>query len=347
MEKQGYRYEFSHFQLDLEKRLLFREGGEAVSLTPKALDVLIILIHKQGELVRYDDLKRLVWKESKFVEDKTLTQTIYTLRVSLGDSSTEQKFIENVPKRGYRFVGNAVLIGDDGKERRKAFNEEKEEGKIPLVSPQQITHPKLLYAIGAVSLLGVLIICIGIGIYLSNSFGLFNQSANTSGQTNSNSYPLAKTPSEKIEVRSPSDERKVKEVIKKSQTYESLKIYVTPNNFDESKIKEYWLSENSGGKEIKALKTSLLRLRTKGLHYGKESRLERFEFRYVRIYSPRDYAEAGTIERWYLPLYRMDRTKVTDRNDYLGPYNVDYVLRKVGGKWKIEETSTPRYKEKK
>jgi hypothetical protein len=78
------------------------------------------------------------------------------------------------------------------------------------------------------------------------------------------------------------------------------------------------------------------------MHYGKDSRVERFDFRYVRVYSPRDYAEAGTVERWYVPLRRSDESLVEGRNVYLGPYTVDYTLRKVGGRWLVEESSTPR-----
>jgi hypothetical protein len=89
------------------------------------------------------------------------------------------------------------------------------------------------------------------------------------------------------------------------------------------------------------VKAAVQRLHQKGLRYGPESRLERFDFTYVRIFAPGDYAEAGTIERWYVPLYENGKL-VLNRNVYLGPYTVDYTLRKVKGVWLIEKNTTPR-----
>ena len=82
-------------------------------------------------------------------------------------------------------------------------------------------------------------------------------------------------------------------------------------------------------------------LRNKKRRYGPESRVERFEFTYIKILAPGDRARAGTIERWYLPMYE-DGNRVADINAFLGPYMVDYTLKKWNGVWLVAETTTPR-----
>lgn len=151
----------------------------------------------------------------------------------------------------------------------------------------------------------------------------------------------------RVLVRSPSDEEAVRNIIFESQTFESLTMYVSPDEFAETALPEYWLSENRGGEEIKKVKKSLKRLQDKGFRYGDESKAERFEFKSIRIYSPRDYAEVSTVERWFLPMYRKDGSRVEGRNEFLGPYIVDYALCKIDNKWLIQEASTPRYEDKK
>src|SRR5215217_4117182 len=96
-------YEFGEFRLDPNRRCLLR-NGKVLQLSPKLFDLLLIFVKSPGMLLEYDELKRLAWPDINQVEDQTLTQTIYKLRSILGDSSNEQRYIENVPKRGYRFV---------------------------------------------------------------------------------------------------------------------------------------------------------------------------------------------------------------------------------------------------
>lgn len=96
-------YEFEGFQLDPDRRLLMR-GDDVMPLTPKQFSLLFVLVQRKGELVSYQELKKLVWPENRVVEHKTLTQTIYSVRSQLGDSANQQQFIENVPRKGYRFA---------------------------------------------------------------------------------------------------------------------------------------------------------------------------------------------------------------------------------------------------
>lgn len=95
-------YEFGPFRLDAQERLLLRNGA-AVSLTPKAFDLLLALLEQPGHLFEKEALMKRVWPDT-FVEENNLTDNVSRLRKALGEGENGQKFIETVPKRGYRFV---------------------------------------------------------------------------------------------------------------------------------------------------------------------------------------------------------------------------------------------------
>src|ERR1041384_3586049 len=96
------RFEFGPFQLDLNDRLLTR-AGEVISLRPKATEILVRLVMNAGQLIKRDELLKEVWPDT-FVEESNLSQTIFILRKALGDDRGEPRYIETVPRRGYRFV---------------------------------------------------------------------------------------------------------------------------------------------------------------------------------------------------------------------------------------------------
>jgi DNA-binding winged helix-turn-helix (wHTH) protein len=95
-------YEFGPFRLDVRERLLQRDGV-TISLTPKAFDLLLALVERHGRLVEKEEIFKAVWPDS-FVEESNLTYNISFIRKALGDGENGLKFIETVPKRGYRFV---------------------------------------------------------------------------------------------------------------------------------------------------------------------------------------------------------------------------------------------------
>lgn len=101
-------YRFNGFLLNVSERSLSHDG-EPVQLTPKAFDTLVALVTRGGRLVEKDELLKEVWPDT-FVEEATLTQNIFTLRKVLGPEGG--RYIETVPKRGYRFVCEAVAVAD-------------------------------------------------------------------------------------------------------------------------------------------------------------------------------------------------------------------------------------------
>src|SRR5262245_8822443 len=97
-------YEFGAFRMDVAERLLSRDGA-AVPLPPKAFDLLLALIEHHGHLFEKDELLKAVWPDT-FVEEVNLSYTVSLIRKALGDGENGQRYIETVPKRGYRFVGD-------------------------------------------------------------------------------------------------------------------------------------------------------------------------------------------------------------------------------------------------
>ncbi|HEV7428854.1 MAG TPA: winged helix-turn-helix domain-containing protein [Thermoanaerobaculia bacterium] len=101
-------YKFGPFLLETRERVLMN-GGTRVPLTPKAFDILLLLVREHGRLVEKGRLMDVIWPDT-FVEEKTLTQNIFTLRKVLGANGEGQLYIETVPKYGYRFKANVEVI---------------------------------------------------------------------------------------------------------------------------------------------------------------------------------------------------------------------------------------------
>lgn len=95
-------YKFGPYCLDLEERVL-RRGDEPLALPPKDLETLIVLVQRAGHIVEKDELLEKVWP-GVFIEEGNLSRRIFNLRQVLGDGSDGQKYIETIPRRGYRFV---------------------------------------------------------------------------------------------------------------------------------------------------------------------------------------------------------------------------------------------------
>src|SRR5216117_3357363 len=109
-EQQKHSYEFGPFRLDAAERRLLRDGN-AVSLAPKVFDTLLALVESSGRLLPKDELISGLWPDT-FVEEATLARNISDLRRALGESSGSGKYIETVPKRGYRFVASVKPLSD-------------------------------------------------------------------------------------------------------------------------------------------------------------------------------------------------------------------------------------------
>jgi Tol biopolymer transport system component/DNA-binding winged helix-turn-helix (wHTH) protein len=99
-------YEFVPFRFDPEEKVLQRED-EIIPLPPKPTEILLLLIQNRGRIVEKEKFLKEVWPNT-FVEESSLTVNISFLRKILGEGQNGKKFIETVPRRGYRFVATAV-----------------------------------------------------------------------------------------------------------------------------------------------------------------------------------------------------------------------------------------------
>ena len=104
----NYLYEFGPFRLDPQEHTLVRDGLR-IPLRPKVYDMLLVLIENRGHLVDKEQLMSLVWQE-QFVEEGNINKNISMLRRALGEGDNSQQFIETVPKRGYRFIGDVRKV---------------------------------------------------------------------------------------------------------------------------------------------------------------------------------------------------------------------------------------------
>jgi DNA-binding winged helix-turn-helix (wHTH) protein/TolB-like protein len=109
-------YQFQGFRLDPGQHLLLHEG-KPVALTPKAFELLTLLLQHNGRLLTKDELMRRLWPDS-FVEEANLTVNVSALRKALGDGHDGQQFIETVPKHGYRFSAAVTEVGKESEAAR-------------------------------------------------------------------------------------------------------------------------------------------------------------------------------------------------------------------------------------
>ena len=104
-------YQFGDFTFDAGEMVLMRDG-KPVALTPKASELLRVLISKCGHIIEKETLMNEVWADS-FVEESNLTFTIRQLRKTLGDNAQNPVYIETVPRRGYRFIHEVTEVSDE------------------------------------------------------------------------------------------------------------------------------------------------------------------------------------------------------------------------------------------
>jgi DNA-binding winged helix-turn-helix (wHTH) protein len=168
-------YQFHRFRLDPSQHLLLHEG-KPVPLTPKAFELLTILLENSGLLLTKDELMRRLWPDS-FVEEANLTVNISALRKALGDSQDGQQFIETVPKHGYRFSAAVTEVGKESESTRrsKVTILQPIGGPAPEVSPKKLTRPapkSRTRVIGiALLILGIALVGVGYFAYRQRSTG--------------------------------------------------------------------------------------------------------------------------------------------------------------------------------
>ncbi len=123
------RFRFEEFHFDLADRQL-RRGDSVVELNARYLDALALLVSEAGRLVSKDRFMDEVWRGVP-VTDEALTQCVRTLRRQLGDDAARPRFIETVPKHGYRFIAPVEKYNGDAEPAAETVAADEPSGPLP------------------------------------------------------------------------------------------------------------------------------------------------------------------------------------------------------------------------
>ncbi len=104
----GSLYRFGPFQVNSVSGELWKNGNR-VKLQEQPFRLLVILLENAGEVVTRDDLRHRIWRDDTFVDfDSSLRVAVGKLREALGDDAENPRYVETIPKRGYRFLVSEI-----------------------------------------------------------------------------------------------------------------------------------------------------------------------------------------------------------------------------------------------
>ncbi|HKY28455.1 MAG TPA: winged helix-turn-helix domain-containing protein [Pyrinomonadaceae bacterium] len=153
-------YEFGPFQIDKLNHALLRDG-DTIPLKPKVFDTLLLLVENRERILDKDEMLRRLWPDT-VVEESNLSQNVYLLRKALCEETEGAKYIETMPKRGYRFVGGVKEVEADALLSPELVVEEKLDRSLTESGrhPQWLRRPVLVVAVGFILVFGT-----GFGLY--------------------------------------------------------------------------------------------------------------------------------------------------------------------------------------
>src|SRR5215213_11676587 len=101
-------YEFDEFRLNVDQLMLYRNDVE-IPLRPKAVETLVALVERSGEIVTKDELMGTIWTDA-IVEESNLSRYIHILRSVLGRQPSGKPYIETYRRRGFRFNSEVSIL---------------------------------------------------------------------------------------------------------------------------------------------------------------------------------------------------------------------------------------------
>src|SRR5882724_3507899 len=108
---------FGTFEIDLRAREL-RKGGIRVRLQDQPFEILAMMLDRPGEVVTREELRQRLWPAGTFVDfEHSLNAAVKRLRAALGDDADNPRFVETLPRRGYRFIALRRDAGTNGAPR--------------------------------------------------------------------------------------------------------------------------------------------------------------------------------------------------------------------------------------
>jgi Tol biopolymer transport system component/DNA-binding winged helix-turn-helix (wHTH) protein len=113
----GSLFRFGPFQVNSDSGELLKNGNR-VKLQEQPFRLLVILLENAGEVVTRDDLRHRIWRDDMFVDfDGSLRVAVRKLREALGDDAENPRYVETIPKRGYRFLAPEISSSTNGNNR--------------------------------------------------------------------------------------------------------------------------------------------------------------------------------------------------------------------------------------
>ena len=99
------RLRFGSFQLHLRSREL-QNGDTRIRLQEQPFEILSMMLERPGDVITRDELRQRLWPQGTYVDfEHSLNAAVKRLRVALGDEADNPRFVETIPRRGYRFIG--------------------------------------------------------------------------------------------------------------------------------------------------------------------------------------------------------------------------------------------------
>jgi TolB-like protein/DNA-binding winged helix-turn-helix (wHTH) protein/Flp pilus assembly protein TadD len=171
----SHRLRFDEFEIDLRSAELWVRGNRT-RLQDQPFQVLRVLLERRGEIVTRDELKQNLWPADTFVDfDDGLNTAVRKIRDALGDSAEKPRFIETIPRRGYRFVGRLIdvrpAVVSQLAEEAKESPEQKNAGLSTWDSAVLATQKAFLTTHWRVLLAGVAalaVFCVALVLYRSS-----------------------------------------------------------------------------------------------------------------------------------------------------------------------------------
>ena len=146
-------FEFDDLEIDCNN-FRVRKAGRDVTVTPRAFDVLMLLVRNGGRVVEKQEIFDNVWKDT-FVSDNALSKVVKEIRQALDDDAANPRYIETVPKRGYRLIAQVAISEPEPVAVRKN----------PVIDSQAAEAQRGRSIISNRSVFALLVLIIGLGTF--------------------------------------------------------------------------------------------------------------------------------------------------------------------------------------
>lgn len=304
--KNSYRptYAFGNFIFDAEKLLLFRDRIIVEKVDQKSLEVLAAILTSPERIGLYGSIIEDVWPDDVGADTLRVNQYASRVQKKLETYEPGVEFLKNIRGRGYAFVPEVFVV----EPAQGADADDRTSSKRPMDSIEEKSTGHLQ---NRIFLFAGIVVIVAAGLVGWNLF-------------------------------TTDEENEVRRVVRESQMFESLILYADPGSFKETDLDRYWTSELDGevNYDRERIRQATKKLANEGHRYGEGTKCEIFEFESVEVNRNNDRASVRTFEKWLLADYSVDGSLLKMKT--VGPYFVDYLLRKIDGQWLVEKSTTAR-----